>query len=239
MPAPISVVIPTLNAAHALPSALEALIEGLDAGLLRDLVVSDGGSSDATLAIADAAGAKTVRGLPGRGAQIARGVGACSGDWILILHADGWLDPGWTGEVRAHIEAAPDRAAYFRLAFRAEGAMPRWVARWANLRSRLFNLPYGDQGLLVSRSSLACVGGVPDLPLMEDVALARALKGRLVPLRSQITTSADRYERDGWIARGARNLSLLGRYALGADPADLAKRYGPGSAAIDPQDRSG
>lgn len=225
MPAPISVVIPTLNAATELPFALTSLVEGLEAGLIRELIVSDGGSVDETLAIADAAGAALVHGPAGRGGQLRRGVAAASGEWVLLLHADTGLPDAWTAHVQAHMAEADDMAAYFRLSFRAEGVMPRLVAGWANFRSRLFGLPYGDQGLLVRRAILQEVGGVPDLPLMEDVALARALRGRLRSLGAAVSTSAARYEADGWLRRGARNLTTLILYLGGRDPAALAERY--------------
>lgn len=233
MPAPISVVIPTLNAEAALPGAAAALVEGLAEGLLRELVVSDGGSRDGTRAVAEGLGARWVSGPAGRGGQIGRGVAAARGDWLLILHADTHLATGWSAAARAHVEGAPDRAGWFRLAFRAPGLAPRLVAGWANLRARA-GLPYGDQGLLVHRDLLAAVGGVPALPLMEDVALARALRGRLVPLPAVAATGAERYLAEGWARRGARNLWTLARFGAGADPARLAESYGRAK-----RDRSG
>lgn len=223
MRAPISIVIPTLNAAAELGPCLEALTEGLQAGLIRELIVSDGGSGDGTQALAEAAGALLVSGPPGRGAQLARGVAAAGGEWLLILHADTRLAPGWSGAVSAHL-AGPERAGWFRLRFRGGGVPGRIVAGWANLRSR-FGLPYGDQGLLVPAALLARVGGYPALPLMEDVALARRLRGRLAPLASVAETSAARYLAEGWLRRGARNLWLLARYLAGADPVRLAREY--------------
>lgn len=100
------------------------------------------------------------------------------------------------------------------------------TAGWANLRARLFGLPYGDQGgLVLPRALYEDVGGVPDLPpLMEDVAMARALRGgRLVALDADAATSATRYEKAGWIKRGTRNLWTLTRYLMGADPEALAR----------------
>lgn len=225
MPAPLSIVIPTLNAAAALPATLQALMEGLEAGLIRELVISDGGSTDGTRAAADSAGARLVAGPAGRGGQIARGVAAARGDWVLILHADTWLSEGWTEHAERHMATGPNSAGYFRLRFRASGAAPRLVAGWANLRARRFGLPYGDQGLLLHKALLEQVGGVPDLPLMEDVVLSRRLRGRLVMLNAEARTSADRYEREGWLRRGARNLLTLARFLGGADPAKLARAY--------------
>ncbi|MCL6284137.1 TIGR04283 family arsenosugar biosynthesis glycosyltransferase [Ruegeria sp. 2012CJ41-6] len=222
MAAKISIVIPTLDAADSLPACLEALIEGLTAGLIRELIVTDGGSQDATCAIADEAGAQLVTGPASRGGQLRRGCAAAQGDWLLVLHADTLLERGWSQVVGDHIEGS-GQGAYFRLVFRARGFAPTWIAGWANLRSRLFGLPYGDQGLLVRRSVYERVAGYPDQPLMEDVALVRALP-RLKALPVRATTSADRY-RHGWLRRGARNLWTLTRYFAGADPQKLAESY--------------
>ncbi|MEW2914888.1 TIGR04283 family arsenosugar biosynthesis glycosyltransferase [Leisingera sp. JC11] len=224
MPAPVSIVIPTLNAEAELPAALEHLMEGLAAGLIRELVITDGGSSDATRAIAQAAGAEWVSGAPSRGGQLRRGCAAAQGEWLLVLHADTRLEPGWAAAVAQHLASGPGGPAHFRLRFRARGLMPAWVAGWANLRSRLFGLPYGDQGLLIRRADYEAAGGYPDQPLMEDVALVRRLKG-LTALPCAALTSAARYQRAGWLRRGGRNLWTLIRYFLGVAPDRLAKSY--------------
>jgi rSAM/selenodomain-associated transferase 2 len=221
MPAPISVVIPTLNAADGLPLSIVSLVDGLQAGLIRELVISDGGSTDATLAIAEAAGARIVTGGASRGGQVRRGIAEARGDWVLVLHADTQLQPGWVQAVEA-VLVRPG-AYHFRLAFDCAGLWPALVAGWANLRSGLCALPYGDQGLLVERTVLDLAGGYPDMPLMEDVALARRLRPRA--LRAVAVTSAERYRRQGWLRRGARNLTLMARYLAGADPAALARVY--------------
>ena len=116
------------------------------------------------------------------------------------------------------------QGAYFQLRFRAHGVMPLWVAGWANLRSRIFGLPYGDQGLLLCLAAYHTAGGYPDQPLMEDVSLVRALPP-LVALPVRATTSAARYQKAGWIRRGARNLMTLCRYFLGVSPDKLARAY--------------
>lgn len=225
MPAPISVVIPTLNAADALAETANALLPGIGDGLVRELVISDGGSKDRTREIARELGARFVSGPAGRGGQIARGVEAAKAPWVLILHADTHLAPDWTEAVRLHMASHPDKAGWFRLAFRSPGVAPRLVAAGANLRSRFLSLPYGDQGLFCTKALLAEIGGVPEIPLMEDVALARRLKRRLRRLPATAMTSADRYQRDGWVRRTLRNLTTLSRYFLGASPEALAKSY--------------
>lgn len=226
MRAPLSVIIPTLNAGPGLALAIAALGEGLEAGLIRELIISDGGSEDETCAIAEEAGARLVRGVPGRGGQLARGAAEAKGDWLLFLHGDTLLSENWTSGVQEHIKlGSTGPAGYFQLAFQAAGFAPRFVAGWANLRSRLLSLPYGDQGLLISRALFDSVGGYQDIPLMEDVALARALRGKLRALPATAYTSAARYEKAGWIKRGSRNLWTLTRYFAGASPEALARSY--------------
>ena len=222
MSAPISVVIPTLNSANSLPATLLSLMEGLDAGLICEVVVSDGGSTDASGAIALAWGAEIVTGSASRGGQLRRGVAVTRGARVLVLHADTILQEAWAAQVKAAMQQGP---LCFSLAFHARGFAARWVAAWANLRSDLFGLPYGDQGLVLRRSDYDRSGGYPDQPLMEDVALVRALKGKIHRLPAHAFTRADKYQLQGWLRRGAKNLGLLLRYVLGANPDDLARRY--------------
>ncbi len=223
MAAKLSIVIPTLNAESGLTRSLPVLGEGLTAGLIRDLVISDGGSTDGTAQIAAAAGATCVTGPASRGGQLKRGAEAATGEWLFFLHADTVLPPGWSDAVMAHL--ATDRPAWCPMRFDHGGLPARVVAGWANLRARVFALPYGDQGLLLSRAVYDSAGGFADVPLMEDVAIARALGRRLMPLPITVTTSADRYLRDGWLRRGSHNLTLLMRYLAGADPERLAGKY--------------
>ncbi|SFC03684.1 TIGR04283 family arsenosugar biosynthesis glycosyltransferase [Tropicimonas isoalkanivorans] len=230
MTAPLSVVIPTLNAEAALRGSLPGVFEGVAAGLVRDLVISDGGSGDETVALAEAVGAHVVRGDAGRGGQLRRGCAAARGAWLLVLHADTHLPAGWVDVVEAAM-VEPDCAGAFRLSFRARGVAPRIVAGWANLRSRALRLPYGDQGLLLSRALYERSGGYLDIPLMEDVALARALGRRVRLLPATVSTSADRYAAQGWVGQGARNLWRLARYMTGVPPERLARGYSAAEAS--------
>ena len=231
MPAPLSIVIPTLNAAACLPANAESLLSGVTDGITREMVVSDGGSTDNTVEVAKELGAVIVEGAKGRGQQISRGIFTSKAPWVLILHADTRLGDGWVWAVREHINRETGKAGYFRLQFDADGTAPRLVARGANLRSRYFGLPYGDQGLLISRRLLKQVGGFPEVSLMEDVMMAERLKGRLVELDADAVTSPDRFERDGWARRVSRNLTTLARYKLGADPETLVKSYSAASSS--------
>lgn len=222
----ISVIIPTLNAAGVIGPTLVSLSPAILDPILTEVIISDGGSDDEIAEVADATGAVLLTDARGRGAQLAAGAGAARGEWLLFLHADTRLSENWVDVARAHIAEGTDRAGWFRLEFDAEGRAPRFVAGWANLRSRWLGLPYGDQGLLIHRGLYRAVGGHPKQPLMEDVAIARALgRKRLTGLSAAARTGADRYLRDGWVRRGLRNLLLLTRYFLGASPEALAAAY--------------
>lgn len=221
----VSVVIPTLNAAEPLARLLAQLHETADEGLSLEIVVSDGGSTDGTVAVAQATGAWLIEGARSRGGQLRRGAAAATGAWLLVLHADSVLPPGWARELASHAANCPDRAAVFRLRFDATGPGAALTGGWANLRSRLFGLPYGDQGLFLPRRAYDAAGGYADVPLMEDVDIIRRLPKRPCVLRGAITTSAARYLREGWLRRGARNLGTLGLYFAGVSPARLAERY--------------
>jgi rSAM/selenodomain-associated transferase 2 len=229
MTAPVSVVIPTLEAADRIGPCLGALGDALMDGVIHEVIIADGGSKDSILAIAEETGARVVFAPPGRGTQLAAGAAAARGAWLLFLHADTVLSPGWGAAALTHIRTCPDRAGYFALQFNAPGPAARTVASWANLRAALLGLPYGDQGLLVSRVLYDRSGGYPDMPLMEDVALVRRIgRRRLTRLGAAAVTSAARYGRDGWLRRGWRNLTTLALYFLGADPDWLARRYARG-----------
>ena len=216
----LSVVIPALNAADRLPAALAAVAAA------AERVVVDGGSADATVALARAGGALVLAAPRGRGAQLAAGVAAARGPWLLLLHADTVLAPDWAAAARAHIAAGPARAGYFRLALASADRRARRLERVVAWRCRALALPYGDQGLLIHRDLLDAVGGIRPLPLMEDVDLVRRLgRARLAALPAASVTAADRWERDGWRRRSARNLLCLAAWFAGVPAARIARLY--------------
>ena len=217
------IVIPTLNAARTLAATLAACAE---AGAV--LVVADGGSTDGTPAVAEAAGAQVVAAPRGRGPQLAAGAAVAPGDWLLFLHADTRPEPGWSAAARRFMAdpANRARAGYFAFALDDSSPPARRLERRVAWRCRVFALPYGDQGLLLPRGLYDAVGGYRPIPLMEDVDLVRRLgRRRLAALAPRAVTSAERWRRDGWTRRSARNLACLTLWFLGVPPRLIARIY--------------
>lgn len=228
----ISVVIPALNAEASLSPTLAALVPAAVDGLVREVVVVDGGSTDRTVEIADEAGATVLACGGGRGQQLKTGAAAARFPWLLFLHADTELQPGWEREAAGFMEAVeagrrPPSAAVFRFALDDAGFGPRLLERLVAVRCAVLRLPYGDQGLLISKSLYAGTGGFAPLALMEDVDMARRLgRRRIALLATRAVTSARRYRRDGYLVRSLRNLSCLTLYFLGAPQSLLVRVYG-------------
>lgn len=226
---PISVIIPTLDAAAVLPAAFAALDEGRERRLLREVLVVDGGSRDGTVPVAERRGARAIAATRGRGAQLAAGGIAALGEWLLFLHADTRLAPGWSVAVTAFIaeESNRQRAAYFRFCLDDATPAARVIEAAVAWRCRFLALPYGDQGLLMTAALYRELGGFRPLLLMEDVDMARRLgRRRLMPLAADAVTSAARYRRDGYFSRPLRNLGCLTLYLLGLPPRFILRLYG-------------
>lgn len=214
----VSIVVPVLNEAASIGEALDAL-----RGLGAEVIVVDGGSVDGTVERVGDGADRVLRAPPGRARQQNAGAAAASGDVLLFLHADTRLPPGALDAVRAC------GRGWGRFDVRLSGRRRafRVVERMISLRSRLSGIATGDQAIFVRRELFEAVGGFPEIPLMEDVALSRLLRrrGRPACLRLRVTTSSRRWERGGVL----RTILLMWRlrleYWLGRDPAALAARY--------------
>ena len=233
----ISVVIPTLDAEMSLGETLSSLVPAAVDGLVREVIIADGGSRDRTLVVADGAGTEIVQSEAGRGAQLKAGAARARFPWLLFLNADTYLDAGWEREAHLHIERVESgrrraSAASFRFALDDEGVLPRAVEALVSLRTGLLKLPYGGQGLLISRKLYDEVGGFGALPLMEDVDFARRLgRRRLAALNARAVTSGEHFLRDGAVGRMARNQACLGLYLIGVPVRTIANLFGRAAAS--------
>ena len=223
----LGIVIPTLGPAAGLGRCLEALGEA--GSLVGEVVVADGGSTDATRAVATRYGARVIDTVRGRGAQLVAGAALVTAPWLLFLHADTWLAPGWAAAARGFVADPGNaaRAAAFRFTLDDAAPAARRLEAVVAWRSRALALPYGDQGLLIARAFYDTLGGFRPLPLMEDVELVRRIGGaRLTLLDAAAVTSAERYRRVGYLRRSARNLTCLGLYFAGLPTRAIARLYG-------------
>ncbi len=225
----ISVVIPALDAEATLPDTLSALIAASVDGLVREVIVVDGGSKDATREIADWAGADVIAAGTGRGAQLAAGAARARQPWLLFLNAGATLDHGWEREA-AHfmekIDKDPSRqaAAAFRFALDDEGFAPRLLEGLARLRCPVLRLPLGDQGLLIPRRLYDAIGGHRELAGMEDIDIARRLgRHRIKLLRTRAVSNTRGYRAKGYLRRILSDQLNLVRYALSSAPARTPK----------------
>ena len=220
MRAPISIVIPTLNSQNTVRKTLASLFEGIEAGIVRELIVVDGGSTDETREIVEECGGKFISSAASRGYQLKKGVNLAKGDFIFALHSDSVLEPGWSEIVKKYFNK--DAGYYCKLSFDIIHPLASMTSTWANARSLIFNLPYGDQGLLIPRKLLMENGSYSPIPIMEDVELALRFKGKLFRMPIVITTSSRKYRKNGWLRQGSKNIVRLLRFLLGADPNNLS-----------------
>ncbi len=215
-------VIPALNEADGIVGAVEsARVPGVE------VVVADGGSRDATRELAAAAGARVVDSPPGRAEQLAAGVRASRGDAVLMLHADTRLPAGFDRAVATALEDERTIGGAFRLRFEDAGGALRLVEWGARLRVALLGLPYGDQALFVRRRTLESIGGIPSAPIMEDLDLVKAMRGRgrLALLGLPVTTSARRYQTRGVARTWLRNVLAALAWSLRVDRRRVADWY--------------
>lgn len=236
IPPPIAVVIAARNEAPRLPLLLADLAAAPQ--LVGEILVVDGASDDATARVAALAGAAVRASPPGRGRQLALGVASTACPWLLLLHADARLEPGWDRAVKAALEQNAlqvdpqadqpmDASWYFDLAIAAGHPALRLVELAVALRSRWRQLPYGDQGLLVPRRLLARAGGVAPIPLMEDLELVLRLRrfSQLRPLGARLQVDGRRWQALGVWQTALANARLRRAWRRGIPPEALAARY--------------
>jgi rSAM/selenodomain-associated transferase 2 len=209
----ITVIIPTLKMDERLERLLDVLPD--------DVIIVNGGIE--TYSFKDR---MVLNTNPGRGLQLKSGAQFAKGDWLLFLHADSILTEGWVQALTDHMTHHADKAFAFRLRFDDDGFFPRLLEYWVRFRAYAFALPYGDQGLFISRALYDEIGGYNDMPLMEDVDIVRRIGRKRMRTGSHVLiTSADKYNKYGYVIRMFRNGFCLLLYKLGVDPATIRKIY--------------
>ena len=228
----ISVVISARNAARPLAATLMPLIPPAVDGVVRQVIVVDGRSSDSTAKVADDAGADIVESAGGRGAQLADGAARARFPWLLFLDAgtvleDGWEQSATTFMRRVDCDERAVAAGAFTLRLDDTGLAPRLIEQLVQLRCKIWRRPYGDQGLLIPRQLFDAVGGYKNLPMMEDIDLARRLgRSRLVMLDATAVISAEHHKQDGYLLRSTRNQLCQALYGAGFPMRLMTRLYG-------------
>ncbi|MCG8469704.1 MAG: TIGR04283 family arsenosugar biosynthesis glycosyltransferase [Gemmatimonadetes bacterium] len=220
-----TVVIPTLDEASEIAETIARARRALAPDV--EVVVVDGGSRDGTTEIASAS-ARTLRSDPCRGAQLRAGAAVASGEVIVLLHADTWLEPGAGAAIRRALARGLDSGC-LRLAIRGSerDVRYRWLERGIDWRTRVWRTATGDQAIFASRVAYERAGGVPPIPLFDDVELVRALKrtGRFRPIESRALTSPRRWERRGFVRTALLHWVLRAAHRSGVAPATLHRLY--------------
>jgi rSAM/selenodomain-associated transferase 2 len=225
----ISVVIPALNAERTLASAMEALVPAAISGMIKEVIVVDGGSTDATSKIADQAGADIVSSPPSRSQQLSLGAKSSRFPWILFLHADTLLQEGWEHDAGQFMRAvdrgdAPLAAGVFKFRLNDTGLCPRTIETLVRVRCATIGGPCGQQGMLIPRRLFNDIGGFKALPIMEDVDLFKRLgRGRIRYLKTPALSSAEHYRSDGYIRHALRNQACLAMFKFGLPPSTILK----------------
>ncbi|MGB0581239.1 MAG: TIGR04283 family arsenosugar biosynthesis glycosyltransferase [Limisphaerales bacterium] len=222
---PISVIIPVLNEEVELPETLRRVAQVPEVG---EAIVVDGGSRDRTREVARENGAIVIRSEPGRGVQLRTGTEAASGEVILLLHADTWL-PSDAGRAALDLLERPGVVAggYWK---RFRDDVP-WTMRGARLRCRLllemFGYIFGDQGFFLKRSTLNAIGGVPPVPLMEELEMCQRLRdlGRLELAKATVTTAWRKFEKHGIVRTYLLMAKVLRAYHKGVPLEELRRIY--------------
>lgn len=219
----ISVIVPVLNEEKSIGATLAALAPLQP----YQTIVVDGGSEDRTREIAGKFAVKVIQSERGRARQMNRGAQEAHGEVLLFLHADTRLPATAFADIARALGDPAFLGGRFDVALEGAHWMLPLVGRMISYRSRLSKVGTGDQALFVRREVFQRMGGFPDLPLMEDIAFCRALKrlGGVACLRSQVVTSARRWEVDGVWRTIFRMWSLKLLYLTGVSPARLKQFY--------------
>jgi len=223
----ISIIVPALNEAGTIEATLRQLQDCRNRG--HEVIVVDGGSSDASVQLALPLADRVSQSSPGRACQMQAGADMARGDLLWFLHADTRIPANACRAMLAALAPGKRQWGYFEVQFPEPNPMLGLVAWMMNRRSRLTGIATGDQGIFVTRDLFRRVAGFRPIPLMEDIALSRCLKRHSRPagIDMKLTTSSRRWRRHGILRTVLLMWSLRLAFFLGVSPATLAKYYKP------------
>ena len=222
MPLKVSVIIPTINESANIANAItKAWAAGAS-----EVIVVDGGSNDETASIAQTCDCKFIHSDKGRAAQQNLGESVATGDVLLFLHADCWLEESGVEQITQAIDQGANYGCFFQK-FDSPKWKYRWLERGNSLRTRFFEVIYGDQGLFIRRELFRELGKFPDEPFMEDLLFSRTLRkhSRPVFLPGPLYASARRWEKEGFVRQQLRNWHIVLMNWIGWTPTQLKRRY--------------
>lgn len=225
----VSVIIPVLNEAESIQSVLQFL-QSVPAESSIEVIVVDGGSQDRTVELAMAVGVKVLKAQGGRAMQMNAGARTATGKILLFLHADTRLPDRFIPLVQQTLAQPKTIAGAFELAIVGQERGLRWIEWTVKWRSRLFQLPYGDQAIFLKAETFAQLGGFAELPIMEDFELVRRLRpyGRITIVPASVLTSGRRWKTLGIVRTTLINQIVIVAYFLGVSPARIAAWYRSG-----------
>ncbi len=223
----VSVILPVLNEAAGINSAIERL-RRLEAGATLEIIVVDGDPDGSTVRIVRDPAVVCATASRGRAIQMNRGASLASGDILLFLHADTSLPDNALSLVTDALSDSCVQAGAFDLGIDSTRLIFRITERYVALRTRITRIPFGDQAIFIRRSAFEQLGGYREIPIMEDVDLMKRLRARgnrirIIPCK--VRTSARRWEQEGILSCTFRNWMLQTGFALGVNPEKLAKWY--------------
>ena len=217
----VSVIIPTFNEA----ANISPLLEKIQASQPHEIIVADGGSSDATVALAKSAGAFIVSAARGRAVQMNHGASLATGEFLLFLHADTLPPAGFPGIVSETLNRPGTSAGAFNFQLDDQIGTSSLIEKLVHLRCQLLAAPYGDQGLFLRRSLFEETGGFPEWPCLEDLGFVRSLRkrGKIRIAPESAITSSRRWETGGTVRTFLKHQAILAGFLLGVPPRFLAK----------------
>lgn len=219
-----SIIIPVFNEASVLDRTLEKLSQTLQENPDIEIILSDGGSLDNSLEIAKRYPCRVINTSTGRASQMNAASAQALGDWLVFLHADSQLPDNWQDQLQQS-----GQWGFFPVKLNGEYWPLRVIGSLINFRSRLSKVATGDQGLYFRRSFFEELGGYPDIPIMEDVAISKLARQKSAPSVGidPVMTSSRRWQQNGVIKTILLMWSLRLAYSLGIDPARLHRIYYP------------